>query len=152
MKNLALFCDGGSRGNPGPAGFGFQVREIETGFNLKEKNPEEDKQNSKVVFEANKFLGETTNNQAEWQGLVYGLQTILEKFENEVQVKVYLDSQLVVRQIQGIYKVKKPELKPWFEKASELKKQFKAVEFFDIRREFNKEADKLANEAMDANS
>jgi ribonuclease HI len=148
MKNLIMFCDGGSRGNPGIAGFGFQIRESESDFDLKNKDPEKDKQNSKIILEASKFLGNTTNNQAEWQGLAYGLQTILENF-GKSKVKVYLDSQLVVRQIQGLYKVKKPELKPWFEKTKNIQQEIGSVEFFDIRREFNKEADKLANEAMD---
>ena len=175
-----LFGDGGSRGNPGPAASGFAIfkAQKEPTGNLNysadlEKLKEEvlalkSGGNLQKVLGKGVFLGNTTNNQAEWQSLIFGLEAILELgkvdldenslFDEEVETKidskavqvvVFLDSELVVKQSKGIYKVKNPDLKIHYLKLKELEKQFKKVAFIHIYREFNKEADGLVNETLD---
>ena len=178
-----LFGDGGSRGNPGPAASGFAIfkAEKEPAGNLNysadlEKLKEEVlilKSVGKLqkVLGKGVFLGNTTNNQAEWQSLIFGLEATLDLgkveleenslFDEEVETKidakavqvvVFLDSELVVKQSKGIYKVKNPDLKIHYLKLKELEKQFKKVLFIHIYREFNKEADSLVNETLDLQS
>jgi ribonuclease HI len=133
---FTLFADGGSRGNPGPAGSGAIVRD-ETG---------------KVIAEVSEFLGVTTNNVAEYTGLVRALEKIQEYVGDaagETHVIVKMDSMLAVQQMKGVYRVKHPNLVPLAARARELCSAFKSVSFSHVYREHNKEADKLANEAMD---
>jgi probable phosphoglycerate mutase len=124
-------CDGGSRGNPGPAGYGAVV-----------ENPE-----GQVVARLSEFLGQQTNNYAEYKGLVGALAWAL---ANGVrQLCVVSDSELMVRQMKGIYKVKNPGLRPLWEEAQRLARRLDGFEMRHTLRAGNKEADKLANAAMD---
>ncbi len=125
--------DGGSRGNPGLAAYGFVIYDP-TGQELKKQA---------------QTIGMTTNNQAEYQGIVAALEAA-QALHLEGPIICKLDSQLVVRQINGLYKMKSPELKPWLQKIHILIGQFAfPVTFIDVRREDNKEADRLVNLALD---
>jgi ribonuclease HI len=129
----SVYSDGGSRGNPGPAAYGFIIYD-----------PQGD-----VVAEGHKYIGLTTNNQAEYQGIVAALERLGE-LKPTHPVACYLDSQLVVRQINGMYRMKEATLRPWLEKVHELTRQLSVpVQFIDVRREQNKEADRLVNLALD---
>jgi ribonuclease HI len=131
-NKLIIYTDGGARGNPGPAGIGAIA-----------KNDD-----NEIVFEISEFIGKTTNNQAEYRALVSAIKKAKQLKTEEVDF--FLDSELVVRQLNGEYKVKNKDLMPLFLEISNFKKQFKKITFSHVRREFNKEADKLANMAMDA--
>jgi ribonuclease HI len=124
-------CDGGSRGNPGPSGYGAVV---------------EDAQGS-VVAELSEYLGKQTNNYAEYHGLLAALKWSL---ENGVKrLRVISDSELMVKQMKGLYKVNSPGLRPLWEEAKSLSRRFERFEMRHTLRGGNKEADRLANEAMD---
>lgn len=125
-----LYADGGSRGNPGPAGVGVVI------YDAKKKK----------VKEFYKYIGETTNNNAEYSALIYALEEA-EKLGAEDLV-VNLDSELVVKQLLGEYRVKSADIKTLFEKAISALKSFKSFEISHIKREKNKEADKLVNKAI----
>ena len=129
MSKAILHTDGGARGNPGPAGIGV-VLEIS---------------GQKKIFK--KYIGESTNNQAEYQALILGLTEAKKAGVSEVDC--YLDSELVVRQLKREYKVKNEGLRPLFIQVWNLTQQFKKVKFIHIFREDNKEADQLVNEAID---
>ncbi len=131
-KKIIIYTDGGARGNPGPAGIGVVI------FNEDE---------SQIISEHKKYVGETTNNQAEYQAVVLGLQEA-EKIQPK-EVEVRLDSELVCSQINRIYKLKNKDFQDSFIKIYNLKQQFNKITFKYIPREKNKLADKLANQAMD---
>lgn len=131
MKQATLTTDGGARGNPGPAGIGY-VLEI-----LKEE-----------TIEHGEYIGEATNNQAEYQALIGGLTRAFD--EGVKKLEVHMDSELVIKQMKGEYRVKHPELKPLHAEAHHLAKQFTSISFRHIPREKNKTADRLVNEAVDA--
>jgi probable phosphoglycerate mutase len=122
--------DGGSRGNPGPAGYGVRI-EHEDG----------------TVVELKESLGLCTNNVAEYHGLIAALRWAVAHGVSALRVKA--DSELIVKQMKGEYRVKNPGLQPLYEEARSLMKQIGRVKFEHVRREFNKDADRLANEAMD---
>lgn len=122
--------DGGSRGNPGPSGCAFVVAE-----------------NGKVIKTGKFFLGKMTNNQAEYIGAMLGLLAAQNMGTKEVHL--IMDSELVIRQLQGIYKVKDPELKILHKKVKDILATFQKVQFSSVLREKNKLADQLANQAMD---
>ena len=124
----SLYFDGCSKGNPGPAGAGYV---------LYKDNVE--------IFTESKYLGKQTNNIAEYSALVIGLQKVIELDIKELEV--YGDSMLVIKQLQGLYKIKSPTLKPFYEKANQLAQQID-VKFHHILRIKNKRADELANEAL----
>ncbi|MEA3304206.1 MAG: ribonuclease HI family protein [Patescibacteria group bacterium] len=126
-----LFTDGGSRGNPGPAGAGFVICTRE----------------GQVVEKGNQFLWNMTNNEAEYQGLIIGLSKAVNMGITELNV--YMDSQLIVKQIKGEYKIKKPELQTLASQVFALLGNIETYQFFDIRREKNTLADEQANIAMD---
>jgi ribonuclease HI len=152
MRNFLLFGDGGSRGNPGPAALGYVIYETDQDLRLLEPGPETVanlKLQSRKTYELGKFIGQTTNNVAEWSALVEGLEYITNNFGSASQVAVFLDSELVVKQVLGIYKVKQPHLKPLFTKAIKLKKEISYFQIRHIYREYNKEADSLVNLALD---
>ncbi|HOZ55907.1 MAG TPA: ribonuclease HI family protein [bacterium] len=130
-KKLIIHTDGGARGNPGPAGIGVVICNEE----------------KKVVAEISRYIGETTNNQAEYRALLAAIEKAKD-FDAE-EIVFYLDSELVVKQLNREYKVKNQELAPLFVKIYNATLGFKKVTFHHIPREKNKEADKLANEAMD---
>ncbi|MBU4480004.1 ribonuclease HI family protein [Patescibacteria group bacterium] len=136
MKKIIIYTDGGSRNNPGIAGAGVFIAD-ENGNELKK---------------AKKFLGIKTNNWAEYEALIIGLEKakyLLGSKINQTEVEVRMDSQLIVRQINGEYRVKEPSLFEQFVKVNNLKVNFPHIKFVHIPRAENKEADKLANEAMD---
>jgi ribonuclease HI len=127
-----LFTDGGARGNPGPAAFGY-VLEDEDGT---------------VLDARGQAIGVATNNVAEYSGLVAGLMKAAELDVEELEV--VSDSELMVRQMTGAYRVKNEGLKPLFLKASGLARGIGKVSYRAVRREHNKLADRLVNEALDA--
>jgi len=134
--DLSIYTDGGSRGNPGISGYGFVVFD----------------QNHQLVHQQSKFLGIKTNNEAEYMGVIDALTWVnqnLSRFSPQ-KITFFSDSQLLVRQLQGVYKVKSPNLKPLFKSTLSLINQIKTpIIFTDIRRESNQLADSLANQAMD---
>lgn len=122
--------DGGSRGNPGPAGYGVRI-EREDGD----------------VVELKQFIPNATNNVAEYNGLLAALAWAAQHGVQTLHVKS--DSELLVKQMRGEYRVKNPGLQPLYEEARSLARRIGRVTFEHVRREFNKDADRLANEAMD---
>ncbi len=128
---ITLKTDGGSRGNPGPSGAGWVLFDS----------------SGKVVATGNEFLGKRTNNEAEYAAVLLGLQAALELGYTEVDLR--LDSELLVKQIKGIYRVKKAHLKPLYQQACTLLKKFDSSTLEHIYRDQNKEADEQANIAMD---
>lgn len=146
LKNSAeLYTDGGARGNPGPAGIGIVLK-------LKTQNATAARGGGappKAVAKrkTKKYIGEATNNQAEYRALIAGLE--LAKAEGVEELKVFMDSELIVKQMRGEYRVKNPDLKPLFASALALTNKFTSVSFHHIPREKNKAADKLVNEAID---
>ncbi|MFD5395030.1 bifunctional RNase H/acid phosphatase [Streptomyces sp. NPDC127097] len=132
-RTLIVEADGGSRGNPGPAGYGAVVLDPETG---------------EVLAEAAEFIGTATNNVAEYKGLVAGLRAA-HALDPQACVQVRMDSKLVVEQMSGRWQIKHPDMKPL---AAEARSVFPAdrVTYEWIPRAQNKHADRLANEAMDA--
>ena len=130
---VSIHIDGGARGNPGPAACGVVLRDLDHDL---------------LLHEAGYFLGTTTNNEAEYQGLLHSLKVALELGAKDL--RIIADSQLMVRQILGQYKVKAPNLKPLHAQATELLSQFDNWQFDHVLRHLNKRADELANRAMDA--
>ena len=124
-------CDGGSRGNPGPAGYGAVIEDPE----------------GRVVARLSEYLGRQTNNYAEYKGLLSVLEWALAN--GAKQLRVVSDSELMVRQMKGRYKVKSPGLRPLWEEAQRLALKLKGFDMRHTLRGGNKEADRLANAAMD---
>jgi len=123
--------DGGARGNPGPSGYGVAIQDP----------------SGKPVSELSEYLGHHTNNYAEYQGLIAAL-----RYASENQIKalrVISDSELMVRQMKGIYKVRHPELRKLHDEAQQLVRRLEHFEIRHALREHNQIADRLANEAMD---
>jgi ribonuclease HI len=134
ITEVKLFTDGGSRGNPGPSAAGFAVMDM----------------SGRVVVKKGVYLGITTNNQAEYQGLKIGLEEALRMQVKEVHV--FMDSMLVVNQVLGIFKVKNRDLWPIHVEIMELTHRFKHISFTHVPRELNKVADRAVNEALDASA
>ena len=132
-RRLRIEADGGSRGNPGPAGYGAVVRDADTG---------------EVLAEAAAGIGIATNNVAEYSGLIAGLEAALELDPESVEVR--MDSLLVVQQMAGRWKVKHPAMAELKAKADDVVRRLPRVRYAHIARELNGHADRLANEAMDA--
>ena len=131
MNEVNLYVDGAARGNPGLAGAGVVLRDDQ----------------GNVLKELSSFLGENlTNNKAEYSALLLGLELAKQYAKN---VKVYSDSQLMVRQMIGEYRVKNKNLIPLYLEARNLVQTFDSVEFHHIERSQNKLADKLANKGID---
>src|ERR1700685_4313422 len=124
-------CDGGARGNPGPSGYGALIQDDQ----------------GMVLAELSEFLGIRTNNYAEYSGLLGCLQYALD--HHHPRLRVVSDSELMVKQIQGKYKVSSPDLKPLWQEARNRIARLEAVEISPALRHKNKDADRLANEAMD---
>jgi ribonuclease HI len=124
-------CDGGARGNPGPAGYGALIQD----------------DHGTVIAELSEFLGMRTNNYAEYSGLLGCLQYALD--HHHPRLRVVSDSELMVKQIQGKYKVNSPDLKPLWQEARNRIAKLEAFEISHALRHKNKDADRLANEAMD---
>jgi broad specificity phosphatase PhoE/ribonuclease HI len=133
VRSVVLYADGGSRGNPGPAGFGAVVLDAD---------------GTTVLAERAAHLGRATNNVAEYSGLIAGLEAARELGAGHVEVR--MDSKLVVEQMSGRWQIKHPDMKPLAARASSLVSGFDAVTFQWVPRAQNGHADRLANEAMDA--
>jgi ribonuclease HI len=128
---VILNIDGGSRGNPGPAGAGVVIRSAEDGT---------------VLQQAGIFLGRATNNVAEYNGLLEGLKRAAALGADTVEVRS--DSELMVRQMNGQYRVKNAGLRPLYAQATQLAGQFRSFKIGHVYREDNTDADRLANQAM----
>lgn len=126
--------DGGSRGNPGPASYGVVVRN----------------QRGEIVAKLKKYIGRMTNNVAEYYGLIAALDYAQSSGVRALRVES--DSELLVRQMRGHYKVKSPDLRPLFERAKKMSQTFESFRIDHVYREQNAEADALANEALDETS
>jgi len=130
MTRATLYTDGGARGNPGPAAAGYVLKTAEG-----------------ETFEAGEYLGTATNNQAEYEALQRGLARA--RVAGVDQLDVYMDSELIVKQIGGEYRVKNADLKPLYEAVCALIAAFDRVTFQHVPRAKNKRADQLVNEALD---
>lgn len=132
--SVVIYTDGGARGNPGPAGAGFVIQE-----------------NGATVKESGKYLGDgLTNNWAEYEALILALIEAKKSGLAGRKIEVRMDSELIVRQMTGEYKVKDKNLKLQHAKVRELLAHFPSAQFVHVPREKNKEADKLVNEAIDS--
>ena len=132
MSTLIVWCDGAARGNPGPAGAGSQLT-----------TPD-----GEVVAEIAEGLGETTNNVAEYTAAIRGLERARELGATDVLLRS--DSQLLINQLTGVYKVKTSHLQPLHRRVRALAAGFEKIRFEHVPRERNTEADRLANEGVDA--
>jgi len=130
-EKIEVFVDGAARGNPGPAGIGIVI-----------------KKGDKILLEVGSYIGETTNNVAEYMALIRGLEEAI--IMGDENVKVTSDSELLVRQMTGEYRVKNEGLKPLHLHAKELVRKIKKFEIAHAPREKNKHADKLANMGIDS--
>jgi len=131
-RSVIVEADGGSRGNPGPAGYGAVVRDAATG---------------EVLREVAAGIGLASNNVAEYRGLIAGLEAALDVGADDVDVR--MDSLLVVNQMSEKWRIKHEAMRPLASQAAALVRRFRRVRFAHIPRELNKHADRLANEAMD---
>lgn len=130
---LKVFCDGGARGNPGDAAAAFVVEE-----------------NGKVIHKGSKYLGETTNNVAEYNGVILALKWLTENKSSCTNLEFYLDSELVVKQLSGSYKVKNENLRNLFLTIKELEKNIsQSINYYHISRSKNTLADFLVNKTLD---
>lgn len=138
MEKIIAYTDGGARGNPGPAAIGVHVVD----------------NNGSVLKEVSESIGNSTNNFAEYQGVLRGLQTLKElygKKSKEMQFELRMDSELVKKQLNHEYQVKEPGLVPMFIEIHNLRvANFPNLILTHVPREQNKEADRLVNEALDA--
>lgn len=137
MNNIyKIFCDGGARGNPGPAAFGYVI----TG-------------SDGLRAEHGEYIGETTNNIAEYRAVIAALkklpQLIGKDKAHASRVEVCVDSELLERQVNGKYKISSPEIQKLFLELWNLKVEYENISFSHVRREFNKEADRMVNMALD---
>ncbi|MDP9068926.1 MAG: ribonuclease HI family protein [Actinomycetota bacterium] len=132
MNRATLYTDGGARGNPGPAGIGVVLRD----------------ENGDVVGEIARGIGDATNNVAEYEALIAGLELALESGVRDIEI--YMDSELVVSQLLGRWKIKKDTLRPLAVKARALMGRFDSFSLSHVARELNADADRLANQGMDA--
>ena len=132
LNSLEIYIDGAAKGNPGPAGIGIVIY-----------------RDGAVIKQVSRFIGETTNNVAEYTALIYALQEALILKASEIKVKT--DSELLYKQIKGEYKVRHVNLKPLFEQLRHLFMGFKHIDVSHISRENNREADRLATAAVKEN-
>lgn len=134
MEKIILYTDGGSRGNPGPAAFGVYIETLGKGYA--------------------ELIGEKTNNEAEYAGILFGLQKIkslLGKAKaKQARVECRMDSELACKQLNHHYKIENEKLQPLFLAIWNIMLDFQEVAFVHVRREFNTQADALLNEALDA--
>lgn len=133
ITDLQLYADGGSRGNPGPSASGYVLLDM----------------GGQVALARGEYLGVTTNNQAEYQALRFGLEHALHDFQAR-EIHVYMDSMLVINQMKNIFKIKNRDLWPIHTACLELSKKFRKITFDHVPRELNKLADAEVNKALDA--
>ncbi|MFH1780710.1 MAG: ribonuclease HI family protein [Candidatus Nealsonbacteria bacterium] len=138
MKKIIICTDGGSRGNPGPAAFGVVICD-ETG---------------RVLKEYGETIGIRTNNEAEYEAVVFALKKVKALYGKDVlknsEIEVRSDSELLVKQINGEYKILEPKIQELFLKVWNLKTEFDHLKFVAVPREKNQEADKLVNQVLDS--
>ncbi|MBI5405611.1 ribonuclease HI family protein [Candidatus Kaiserbacteria bacterium] len=133
---FTIHADGGARGNPGPAGAGAMIRD----------------HLGNSVASVSRFLGTRTNNFAEYEAVILAFETLAKLLKGKtgaVEVAVKMDSELVVKQMKGVYKVKHPTMKAQYARLMHAASAFKSVSFTHVPRAQNSDADALANEAMD---
>ena len=130
-NKLTIYTDGGARGNPGPAGIGAVLKD----------------EKGETVATISEYIGETTNNQAEYKAVIAAIDKAVKLGAKELEF--LLDSELVVKQLNREYKVKNGELAPLFVKIYNASLSFKKITYKHVSRELNKEADKLVNQALD---
>lgn len=128
---MIINTDGGARGNPGPGACGVVIKD----------------QNGNVIKKQGRYLGVCTNNEAEYQGLILGLAAAAEMGADSVEV--LMDSELIIKQLKGQYRVKKPHLAILFNKVKGLEQQIGQVSYFAVPREKNKMADFIVNKVLD---
>lgn len=137
MQRILIHTDGGARGNPGPAGAGAVLKRAD----------------GEVIAEVSEYLGERTNNWAEYQALILALTALEKQLPSselkDAAVEVYMDSELIVKQLSGEYRVKEPALKEQHAIVRSLLERLPRVVFRHVRRAENEKADQLANDAMD---
>ena len=133
VDEIIIYTDGGSRGNPGPAASGFVIMDAD----------------EQILEDGGEYLGITTNNQAEYQAVKLALIAV-KKYHPKV-IRFKMDSELVVKQMNGIYKIKNRDLWPIHAFIKETAQEFSRVTFEHVRREFNKLADAKVNQILDAN-
>jgi ribonuclease HI len=131
---VTINTDGGSRGNPGPGACGAILKD----------------RNGSVVAQKGRFLGVCTNNEAEYRGLILGLKTALEMGADSAEV--LMDSELVIKQLKGTYRVKNAKLLPLYQKVKGLEQKIGEVSYFAVPREQNKLADAIVNKVLDEQS
>lgn len=136
MKNkITIYCDGGARNNPGPAAIGVVITDLRGGK------------------EYSKYIGEATNNEAEYQAVIFALKKAKHLFGKEksknLEIEIKSDSELLVNQLNGQFKIKEKNLQPLFLEVWNLKLDFAKVDFIQIPREENKKADLLVNRELD---
>lgn len=139
MENKIIFyCDGGSRGNPGHAALGVVIATSDK---------------RQVIKEYSEYLGKTTNNEAEYRALIFGMKKIKHLIGKEKakqsEIEARMDSELIVNQLNGEYKIKEPNLQQFFIEVWNLKQDFKKVDFIHVPREENTRADALVNRELD---
>lgn len=131
IVKLVIYTDGGARGNPGPAASGAVIKD----------------KDGETVVHVSRYLGKTTNNQAEYTAIIIGLERA--RTLGATEVEMFMDSELAVRQLNGQYKVKNPDIAKRFVEVHNLMQDFKKVTFRHLPREKNKEADALVNKSID---
>ena len=127
---ITIYIDGASRGNPGKSSCAFVLEK-----------------KGKIIEEKSKFLGVKTNNQAEYMGLLFALERIIDLKEEDI--KIFSDSELLVKHLNGFYQVKSENLRPLFNQFMTLKNKIRNIEIYHISRDRNKQADKLCNQELD---
>lgn len=136
MKKIIIYVDGGSRGNPGPAAIGVVFCN----------------QKGQVFKKYSEFIGKSTNNEAEYQACIFGLKKFKalfgKKLAKKAEIEIRSDSEFLIKQLKGEYKILKPKIQKLFLELWNLKIDFGKIKFKKISREKNKEADKLVNEAL----
>jgi len=134
---ITIYTDGGARNNPGPAAVGVVIKKQE-----------------EILKKYNEFIGEATNNEAEYQAIIFALEKAKllfgKKKIKETEIELCSDSELAIKQLNHEYKIKEPNLQPLFIKVWNLTLDFKQVNFKHVLRDKNKEADRLVNQALDA--
>lgn len=136
MKKLVINTDGGSRANPGKAAAGFVIKD----------------ENGQILTSDGRYLGVATNNEAEYGAIKLALEKVLDKFADDLPLvlEIRSDSQLVVNQLSGNYKIKKPHLKIIIDQIHELEQKIGQVSYLQVPRAENFEADKIVNSVLDS--
>lgn len=133
--NYTIYTDGGSRGNPGPAAYGYVITNS----------------NGENIFEEGGYIGVATNNFAEYTAVLKSLKKVLELHKAEdTTVEMYMDSEVVKRQLTGEYRVKNPVLNSLYSEVKRMEAKLKSIDYNHVRRHLNQKADALVNKALDS--